>query len=62
MKSYKGRFKSNWDDLSPERQAEIRAIWAEHEAEFIMRRIQMNPPKQHEAIFNAYIKQAVLVN
>ena len=57
IKSYMDRIKTNWDELSPERQSEIRTIWNRHEAEFIMRRINQQPPEHQEAIYNAVLEQ-----
>ncbi|MCL2171256.1 MAG: hypothetical protein FWB71_03805 [Defluviitaleaceae bacterium] len=57
VKSYKDRIKTNWDTLSPQRQAELRDIWSEHMADCIIARIKEYPAKYQSAIFSATIKQ-----
>lgn len=56
VKSYAGKIKSNWAELSPQRQAELVDIWNDHEADCALRQIKKSPEAQQAALFDAVVE------
>ena len=62
VKSYIDKIKTNWDEISPERQSELKATWSEHTAELFMRRIRQYPQEYQKAIYYEVVKQLATTN
>jgi|GEM_PF-2732693 len=57
VKSYADKITTNWNELTPERQSEIKAIWNEYRAGYFIRQIESCPKELQQPLFDEVMKQ-----